>query len=207
MAPTGQALSLGPVSASSLSGRRPAVFLDRDGVINENLDGTYVHEWAAFRFLPGTVEAIAALHRAGYPVVVVTNQAGIAHGHLSAASLEEIHGEMVSAIRAGGGDIAAVLHCPHHPRSGCDCRKPQPGMLRRAADTLSLDLSRSVLVGDHLTDLQAARAAGCGAILVLTGRGRAASPLLAADPGLATVPVYADLPAAVAAILEQGAPV
>ena len=79
-------------------------------------------------------------------------------------------------------------------------------MLRRAADTLALDLSRSVLVGDHLTDLQAARAAGCGAILVLTGRGRAAAPLLAADPGLATVPVYADLPAAVAAILEQGAP-
>ena len=79
--------SLGPrASASSPGGPRPAVFLDRDGVINENLDGTYVHEWAAFRFLPGTVEAIAALHRAGYPVVVVTNQAGIAHGHLSAAS-------------------------------------------------------------------------------------------------------------------------
>ena len=78
----GQALSLGPVSASSSA--RPAVFLDRDGVINENLDGTYVHEWARLPLPPGTVEAIAALHRAGYPVVVVTNQAGIAHGHLSA---------------------------------------------------------------------------------------------------------------------------
>jgi D-glycero-D-manno-heptose 1,7-bisphosphate phosphatase len=180
---------------------RPAVFLDRDGVINENVDGAYVHEWAAFRFLPGAVEAIAALSRAGYPVVVVTNQAGIAHGHLSAAGLEEIHRQMVAAIRDGGGDVAAVMHCPHHPRDGCDCRKPRPGMLRRAADRLALDLDRSVLVGDHLTDVQAAHAAGCRAILVLTGRGRATSTLVAADPCLAGVSIVADLPAAVQTIL------
>ena len=181
---------------------RPAVFLDRDGVLNENLDGTYVHEWGAFRFLPGALAAVAALHRAGYPLVVVTNQAGIAHGHLSADALEEIHGRMVAAVRGAGGEIAAVLHCPHHPAAGCDCRKPQPGMLRRAAGSLGLDLSRSVLVGDHLTDLLAAHAAGCRGILVLTGRGRAALPLLAADPRLAGVTVVADLPAAVREILE-----
>jgi D-glycero-D-manno-heptose 1,7-bisphosphate phosphatase len=178
------------------------VFLDRDGVINENLAGRYVEDWATFRFLPGAVEAVAALKRAGYPVVVVTNQAGIAHGRFSADALEEIHRRMVAAVRAGGGDVDAVLHCPHHPQAGCDCRKPQPGMLRRAAERLDLDLSRSVLVGDHLTDLQAARAAGCRAILVLTGRGRDAAPLLAADPELAAVSVVADLPAAVRLILE-----
>jgi D-glycero-D-manno-heptose 1,7-bisphosphate phosphatase len=178
------------------------VFLDRDGVINENLAGRYVEAWATFRFLPGAVAAIAALKRAGYPVVVVTNQAGIAHGRLSTAALEGIHRQMVAAIRQGGGDVDAVLHCPHHPAAGCECRKPQPGMLRRAADRLALDLSRSVLVGDHLTDVQAARAAGCRSILVLTGRGRDASPLLAADPDLAGVPVVADLPAAVRLILR-----
>jgi histidinol-phosphate phosphatase family protein len=183
---------------------RPAVFLDRDGVINENLDGTYVQQWATFRFLPGAVEAIAALHRAGYPVVVVTNQAGIAHGHLSAVALEEIHRQMVAAIRSGGGEVVAVLHCPHRPEEGCECRKPQPGMLRRAATQFDLDLSRSILVGDHLTDVQAAYAAGCRAILVLTGRGEAARRLLADDPALGAVPVVADLSAAVQAILQAG---
>ena len=205
-----QRLSFPPVSESDTAvpaagpprgGPRPAVFLDRDGVINENLAGRYVEDCATFRFLPGAVEAVAALKRAGYPVVVVTNQAGIAHGRFSADALEEIHRQMADALRAGGGGVDAVLHCPHHPQAGCDCRKPQPGMLRRAAERLDLDLARSVLVGDHLTDLQAARAAGCRAILVLTGRGRDAAPLLAADPDLAAVPVVADLPAAVRLIL------
>ncbi|HVG97543.1 MAG TPA: D-glycero-beta-D-manno-heptose 1,7-bisphosphate 7-phosphatase [Chloroflexota bacterium] len=190
-----------PAAGPPRGGPRPAVFLDRDGVINENLAGRYVEDWATFRFLPGAVEAVAALKRAGYPVVVVTNQAGIAHGRFSADALEEIHRQMADALRAGGGGVDAVLHCPHHPQAGCDCRKPQPGMLRRAAERLDLDLARSVLVGDHLTDLQAARAAGCRAILVLTGRGRDAAPLLAADPDLAAVPVVADLPAAVRLIL------
>ncbi len=179
------------------------MFLDRDGVINENQDGDYVRGWEGFRFLPGAVAAIAALHRAGYPVVVVTNQAGIARGRLSAAALDEIHAQMIATIRAGGGDVAAVLHCPHHPQDGCDCRKPQPGMLRRAAAQLDLDLSRSVLVGDHLTDLQAALAAGCRGILVLTGRGRSVCDEVALHPDLATVVVVKDLPAAVDAIVAS----
>jgi D-glycero-D-manno-heptose 1,7-bisphosphate phosphatase len=198
---TDTAVRAAATAGPSREGPRPAVFLDRDGVINENLAGRYVEDWATFRFLPGAVEAVAALKRAGYPVVVVTNQAGIAHGRFSADALEEIHRQMADALRAGGGGVDAVLHCPHHPQAGCDCRKPQPGMLRRAAERLDLDLARSVLVGDHLTDLQAARAAGCRAILVLTGRGRDAAPLLAADPDLAAVPVVADLPAAVRLIL------
>lgn len=184
-----------------MSVSRPAVFLDRDGVINENQDGDYVRQWEGFRFLPGAVAAIAALHAAGYPVVVVTNQAGIARGRLSAATLEEIHTRMLATIRAGGGDVVAVLHCPHHPEAGCECRKPEPGMLRRAAAQLGLDLSRSVLVGDHLTDMQAALTAGCRAILVRTGRGRSVCDEVAADPSFAAVDVVDDLPAAVATIL------
>jgi D-glycero-D-manno-heptose 1,7-bisphosphate phosphatase len=199
-----ETLCLAPVSDTPGLPPRPAVFLDRDGVINENLDGTYVQQWATFRFLPGAVEAIADLHRAGYPVVVVTNQAGIARGYLSAVALEEIHQHMITAIRNGGGEVMAVLHCPHRPEEGCECRKPQPGMLRRAATQFDLDLSRSVLVGDHLTDIQAAHAAGCRAILVLTGRGKAAHRLLANDPTLGAIPVVADLAAAVQAILKAG---
>ncbi|MGH2354185.1 MAG: D-glycero-beta-D-manno-heptose 1,7-bisphosphate 7-phosphatase, partial [Chloroflexota bacterium] len=153
---------------------RPAVFLDRDGVINENLDGAYVRTWEAFRFLPGAVESIVALSQAGHPVVVVTNQGGIGRGHMTAAALDDIHARMVAAIRASGGLVDAVLYCPHHPDDGCECRKPRPGLLQRAACELGLDLSRSVFVGDHLTDLQAAVAAGCRPILVLTGRGRPA---------------------------------
>ena len=180
---------------------RPAVFLDRDGVINENVDGAYVHGWETFRFLPGAVEAIAALKRAGCPVVVVTNQGGVGRGHMTEAALQEIHRQMVAAIEAGGGAVDAVMYCPHHPDAGCDCRKPQPGMFGRAAAALGIDLARSVLVGDHVTDLEAAAAAGCRPILVLSGRGRSARAAVASHPHLTGVEIVEDLPAAVRLIL------
>jgi D-glycero-D-manno-heptose 1,7-bisphosphate phosphatase len=181
---------------------RPAVFFDRDGVINENQDGGYIQSWESFRFLPGAVESIAAIHRAGYAVVIVTNQAGIGRGYMTATTLEQIHTRMIAAIRAGGGQVDAVLYCPHLPESGCACRKPQPGMLRQAASRLGLDLQRSVLIGDHLTDLQAGLAAGCRTILVLTGRGHASSETVRRDPRFAGAAVVANLPAAVGLILK-----
>src|SRR5436190_5008528 len=131
---------------------RAAVFLDRDGVINENVDGGYVGVWSAFRFLPGAIESIAALYRAGYPVVVVTNQGGVGRGHMTEAALQDIHARMHAAVEAGGARLDAVLYCPHAPQAGCDCRKPQPGLLRRAAAELGLALEQSFFVGDHLTD-------------------------------------------------------
>jgi D-glycero-D-manno-heptose 1,7-bisphosphate phosphatase len=180
---------------------RPAVFLDRDGVINENLPDAYVDDWARFRFLPGVVEAIAKLNRAGYLVVVVTNQAGIGRGLMTEAALQEIHARMLAAIETDGGRVDLVLYCPHAPEAGCDCRKPRPGMLHRAAARLAIDLERSYFVGDHVTDVQAGRAAGCHPILVLTGRGAGARHGPAGAPDLDGVPVVEDLPAAVRLIL------
>ena len=186
---------------------RPAVFLDRDGVINENLDGTYVQSWDSFRFLPGSLEAIASLTRAGYPIVVVTNQQGIGKGIMTEVTLEEIHRRMLVSIQDQGGSVAAVLHCPHLVEAACPCRKPQPGMFRDAAERLGLDLERSVVVGDALSDVQAALSAGCRAILVKTGRGGAALADVAATyGGHAQVAVADDLPAEVRLILAEAGP-
>ena len=179
------------------------MFLDRDGVINENEPGTYVHDWSAFRFVPGAVESIAALHRAGYPVIVITNQAGIGRGHMTAAALSDIHRRMMAAVEAHGGRIDAIFHCPHVPEAACECRKPQPGLLRRAARELDLDLHRSVFIGDNVTDVQASLAAGCRPLLVLTGHGRRSQVALAADPELRAVEVAEDLAAAALRILNR----
>jgi D-glycero-D-manno-heptose 1,7-bisphosphate phosphatase len=187
-----------------MQGVRPAVFLDRDGVINENLDGSYVQAWEAFRFLPGAIEAIAALTRAGFPIVVVTNQAGIGKGLMAEETVMDLHRRMLAAIEAGGGSVDAVLYCPHRVEDGCACRKPQPGLFRRAAAQLGLDLARSVFVGDAVSDVQAALAAGCRPILVRTGRGRAAQAQLAGAAGYEGVAVVEDLGAA--AVLIAGDP-
>ena len=179
------------------TGPRPAVFVDRDGVINQNL-AEYVRSWEAFRFLPGAREAMRRLNDAGWPVVVVTNQSGIGRGVLAPEIVAEIHARMRAAIEDAGGRVAAVMLCPHHPDDGCGCRKPAPGLLRDAASELSIDLPRSWVVGDHPTDAAAARAAGCRPILVRSGRGTADE--LAADGA----PVVPDLAAAVELILADG---
>ena len=176
----------------------PAVFVDRDGVINQNLPD-YVGSWEAFRFLPGACEAMRRLNDAGWPVIVVTNQSGIGRGVLTAESVDEIHRRMRSAIEDAGGRLAAVMLCPHHPDDGCGCRKPAPGLLRDAAGELAIDLPRSWMVGDHPTDAAAARAAGCRPLLVRSGRGLADE--LAADGA----PVVPDLAAAVDVILADAA--
>jgi D-glycero-D-manno-heptose 1,7-bisphosphate phosphatase len=144
-----------------------AVFLDRDGVIN--LDKAYVHRWDDFEFLPGSVEAMHRLHRAGYILIVVTNQAGIARGYYTEGQFEILTAAMIGYLAAAGVVITAVYHCPHHPAGTvpllsvvCDCRKPAPGMLLAAAREHGVDLAQSILVGDKASDLEAARAAGVG---------------------------------------------
>ena len=146
------------------------VFLDRDGVINENRSD-YVKSWSEFHFLPGSVEAIAHLTQAGHRIVVCTNQAGIARGCLSVATVEEIHRRMLAQVAEAHGCIEKVYYCPHAKDEHCGCRKPQPGMLLHARDELELDLSDAIFVGDSITDVRAGLAAGIRCMLVLTGLG------------------------------------
>jgi D-glycero-D-manno-heptose 1,7-bisphosphate phosphatase len=155
---------------------RPAIFLDRDGVIIDD-----VHHLSApsqVQIIPGSAEAIAALNRAGWPVVVVTNQSGVARGLFTLDVLHAVHRRISEQLLGKGARVEAYFFCPHHPaaevaeyRLECSCRKPRPGMLVRAARELGLDLAGSWMIGDRDTDLQAGAAAGTRTILVRTGYG------------------------------------
>jgi D-glycero-D-manno-heptose 1,7-bisphosphate phosphatase len=150
---------------------RPAVFLDRDGVINEKRSD-YVRSWEDFVYLPGALDALSRLARRGAEVVVVTNQSAIGRGKVSVEVIQEIHRRMQSDILATGGPLVTVYICPHVPWDGCYCRKPNPGLLLQAADDLGIHLPSSVLVGDSVTDIGAAQAAGCRTIYIGSPRDR-----------------------------------
>ena len=155
---------------------RPAVFMDRDGTLTEEVG--YVNHPSRLRLLPRSGAAVRRLNQAGVAVVVVTNQAGIARGYFSPEVLTAVNAALVSQLKDEGAHLDGLYVCPHHPTEGeapyrlvCDCRKPKPGLLLRAASDLGLDLGRSTLVGDKGSDLVAARAVGARAVLVLTGYG------------------------------------
>lgn len=150
--------------------RATALFLDRDGVIN--VDRHYVHRALDFEFVPGIFELCAAARDIGHRLVVVTNQAGIARGYYSEADFQALTAWMVGRFRERGIEIERVYHCPFHPTEGIGefrrdsfDRKPNPGMLLKARDELNLDLARSVLIGDHDTDIAAGAAAGVGQLI------------------------------------------
>jgi D-glycero-D-manno-heptose 1,7-bisphosphate phosphatase len=150
--------------------------MDRDGTLTEEVG--YVNHPNRLRLLPRSAAAVRRLNAAGIAVVVVTNQAGIARGYFSPEVLAAVNAAMVSQLKDEGAHVDGVYVCPHHPTEGeppyrlvCDCRKPRPGLLLRAAAELGLDLERSILVGDKGSDLVAARAVGARAVLVLTGYG------------------------------------
>jgi len=150
---------------------RGAVFLDRDGVINQNrLD--YVKSWDEFEFLPGVLASLGRLASAPYAIVVLSNQSAINRGLVSWAEVNAINGRMLRAIKQAGGRTDGVYVCPHRPDEACPCRKPKPGLLHQAAHELDIDLASSYLVGDALCDMQAALTARCVPLLVLTGRGQ-----------------------------------
>lgn len=149
----------------------PAVFLDRDGVIIENAH--YLARLEDIRFIPGAAAAIRRLNEAGVPVVVVSNQSGVARGYFPESFVRETHAHLDQLLAKEGAHIDRWCFCPHHPGFGadCECRKPKPGMLQTAARELNLDLECSWLIGDNLTDCEAGAAAGCQTILVRTGHG------------------------------------
>jgi D-glycero-D-manno-heptose 1,7-bisphosphate phosphatase len=149
----------------------PAMFLDRDGVIIENAH--YLARLSDIRLIPGAAEAIRRLNIAGIPVVVVSNQSGVARGYFPESFVRETHAYLDDLLARQGARVDCWCFCPHHPEFGldCPCRKPKPGMLLAAARERTLDLSQSWLIGDNVTDLQAGASAGCRTILVRTGHG------------------------------------
>ena len=158
-------------------GMRPAVFLDRDGTLTEEVG--YVNHPSRLRFLPRAGEAVRRLNAAGVPAVVVTNQAGIARGYFDEPMLHAVNAELRALLAREGAYLDGLYFCAHHPTEGaapfrlrCECRKPKPGMLLRAAAELGIDLSRSVMVGDKASDLEVAPPVKARGVLVLTGYGR-----------------------------------
>jgi D-glycero-D-manno-heptose 1,7-bisphosphate phosphatase len=155
---------------------RPAVFLDRDGTIMEDVG--YLDSLTRIALFPWTIDAIRALNRAALPVVVVTNQSGVARKYFSEDFVLETHRALDTRLAAGGARVDAYYYCPHHPDGklpdyarDCDCRKPRPGLVERAVRDLDLDAARSFVVGDKWGDVALAHAVGAKSILVRTGTG------------------------------------
>lgn len=187
---------------------KPAVFLDRDGTINEQMG--YINHIDRFHLLPGAAEAIHRLNLAQIPVAVVTNQSGLARGYFPESLLIEVHRRMATELARADAHVDGIYICPHHPeareerfRVDCDCRKPKIGLFVRAARELGLDLDRSYVVGDRWSDLKAAAACGAKGILVLTGYGRGDYEYIGPQQQIKPHHVAEDLPAAVDWILAD----
>jgi D-glycero-D-manno-heptose 1,7-bisphosphate phosphatase len=179
-----------------------AIFLDRDGVIIENRDG-YVLTWADVEFLPGALEALAKLKNRGYKLFIVTNQSAVGRGLLSFETANAINLQLMETIQARGGQVDGIYMCPHAPEADCLCRKPRPGLLLQAATEHALDLSRSWMVGDAWSDLQAGVRAGAWKVgLVKTGRGTRQLGLIRPHD-ISEYFIFNDLAEALAAITDQ----
>lgn len=181
-----------------------AVFLDRDGTINE--EKNYLYKIEDFEFIPGAPEAIKKLKDEGYLVVVVSNQSGIARGYFDEQAVDRLHHHIQSELFEYGTSIDAFYYCPHHPKAGlgkykvaCECRKGAPGMLLQAARDHNIDLKQSYIIGDKLADIEAGERAGCQSILVLTGYGEAT----ASRPEAASVKKCVSLKSAVRLIVQN----
>jgi D-glycero-D-manno-heptose 1,7-bisphosphate phosphatase len=180
------------------------VILDRDGVINEDSDA-YIRSLDDWQPIPGSIEAIAQLSRAGFTVAVATNQSGLGRGYFDLAALEAIHERLCKQVEDCGGQLSGIFYCPHLPGAGCACRKPATGLIESIERAVGLSAADAPFIGDSLKDLQAARSYGCKPNLVKTGKGsKTLATLLGPEPGVddpGSIPVYADLAEAVRAIV------
>lgn len=167
----------GRVKAKNLKQKQKAVFLDRDGTINKYVG--FLRDIDDFELLPDVAEAVRLINASGYLAIVVTNQPVIARGEVTVPQLQEIHSKMETLLGAEGAYLDAIYYCPHHPRKGyegevpelkidCDCRKPKPGLLMKAAEEFNIDLSQSWMIGDGENDIKAGKAAGCRTALIGT---------------------------------------
>ncbi len=188
--------------------KRPAIFIDRDGTINEQMG--YINHLSRFHIFSGVPEAIRLLNENNFFVIIVTNQSGVARGYFPIELVENIHEYMRDTLEKQGAKIDAVFFCPHYPRSRlkeyaleCDCRKPKTGMIRQALDRFDIDLAQSYMIGDHYTDLEFAHNGNIKSIMVKTGYGLGEAEYIL--PGLQHKPVYVadDLLDAVKWILDK----
>ena len=184
----------GPLMASPTD----LIILDRDGVINED-SVNYIKSPDEWKPLPGSIEAIADLTRAGFAIFVVSNQSGVGRGLFTLDDLDAIHKKMNDAISAAGGKLAGIYYCPHRPEEDCNCRKPGTGLLARIIGDFDVSLAGVPLVGDKVADLELARRVNARPILVLTGYGDSA----AAQAAEAGVEIFADLSAASRALIAE----
>lgn len=179
-------------SVAARPGRRGLLVLDRDGVINQD-SAAFVKSAAEWLPLPGSINAIARLSRAGFTIAVASNQSGLARGLLDRNALRAMHRKLRRLVAREGGKVDRIVVCPHGPEDACRCRKPRPGLLTKLARYYDISLDGVPVVGDSLRDLQAAASAGATPILVLTGNGRKTSRALPAE--LSDVPVFDSLAA------------
>lgn len=178
------------------------IILDRDGVINWDSDN-YIKSPDEFIPITGSLEAIARLTGAGFTVVVATNQSGVARGFFDIATLDAMHDKLRRLLTDHQSSVDGIYYCPHGPDDGCDCRKPEPGLLRQILQDYQVAASDVIAIGDSLRDLQAAQQLGVRPMLVRTGKGKKTEALLAKENTLAHTPVYDDLAAAVDAVLAE----
>lgn len=179
----------------------PAVFLDRDGTINEEMG--YINHLSRFRLLPEVLPAIRRLNDAGFKVVMVTNQSGAARGYFPITLVDEIHEHLKKLLAVGGAHLDGIYACLHSPEENCPCRKPRPTLIQQAARELDLDLARSYAVGDRYNDIKTAANAGVKGILVLTGYGQGEYDFLRPAQQVQPVHVAPDLWEAVEWILAD----
>lgn len=176
------------------------IILDRDGVINYD-SNEYIKSPDEWHPIPGSLEAIAELNRAGYHVIVATNQSGIARGYYDLETLSLIHEKLMQELFSVGGYIEEIFFCPHHPEQQCFCRKPKPGMLYQIRDQYSLDLTQVYFIGDSVADVEVSLTAGCKPLLVLTGNGQKTVDKYADSH---QIPAFVNLSAAVQFVIEKG---
>lgn len=175
------------------------IILDRDGVINYD-SIHYIKSPDEWLPIPGSLEAIAQLNRHGYRVLIATNQSGIARGFYDIDTLDAIHEKLTRELAAVGGYVEEIFFCPHHPDDHCECRKPNPGMLHAIAEKYAVNLEKTHFIGDSHVDIQAANAAGCQPILILSDKGLLAQ---ARYPEMKEVPCFDSLAKAVDYILAK----
>jgi D-glycero-D-manno-heptose 1,7-bisphosphate phosphatase len=175
------------------------IILDRDGVINHDSD-KYIKSPDEWHPITGSLEAIAELNRAGYHVVIATNQSGVGRGYYDLEMLSMIHEKLMRELSSVGGYVDEIFFCPHHPDDKCGCRKPQPGMLYQIRDRYSLDLKNTYFIGDSSADIEACLIAGCKPLLVLTGNGQKTQEKYAESH---QIPAFYDLAAAVQFVIAS----